>query len=86
LQAIADAMKSEFAGPIFLAGTSNGRVDLVAAVPKSLTNKFQAGAVIQQVAPIVAGKGGGRPENARGAGSDASKIGEALARARELLS
>ncbi len=86
LQGIADAMKSEFAGPIFLVGTSNGRVDLVATVPKTLTNKFQAGVLIQQIAPIIGGKGGGRPENARGAGSDASKIGEALARARELLS
>jgi alanyl-tRNA synthetase len=85
LQGIADAMKSEFDGPIFLAGTSNGRVDLVAAVPKSLTNKFQAGALIQQIAPIVGGKGGGRPENARGAGSDPSKIEEALDRARDLL-
>ncbi len=86
LQAVADALKGKFEGPIFLAGSTDGRVDLVAAVPKSLTDKFQAGSLIQQVAPIVGGKGGGRPENARGAGKDASKIEEALAKARELLS
>ena len=85
LQGVADAMKTEFSGPIFLAGANNSRVDLLAAVPKSLTNKFQAGVLIQQIAPIVGGKGGGRPENARGMGKDASKIEEALARARELL-
>ena len=68
LQGVADALKSEFDGPIFLAGSTDGRVDLVASVPSSLTNKFQAGALIQQIAPIVGGKGGGRPENARGAG------------------
>ena len=85
LQAVADAMKTEFKGPIFLVGKTDKRVDLVAAVPSSLTNKFQAGAVIQKIAPIVGGKGGGRPENARGAGNDASRISEALECARELL-
>ncbi len=85
LQGVADALKSEFNGPIFLAGSTDGRVDLVASVPSSLTNKFQAGALIQQIAPIVGGKGGGRPENARGAGKDATKIGDALERARQLL-
>ena len=51
-----------------------------------LTAKFQANKLIQQIAPIVGGKGGGRPESAQGAGKDASKINEALAKARELLS
>jgi alanyl-tRNA synthetase/REP element-mobilizing transposase RayT len=85
LQAVADAMKTEFKGPIFLVGKTDTRVDLVAAVPSSLTNKFQAGALIQKIAPIVGGKGGGRPENARGAGNDASRISEALECARGLL-
>ena len=52
---------------------------------KRLTAKFQANKLIQQIAPIVGGKGGGRPESAQGAGKDASKISEALAKARELL-
>jgi alanyl-tRNA synthetase len=85
LQAITDALKAKFAGAIFLAGSSDGRVDLVAAVPKELTGKYQAGALIQKVAPVVGGKGGGRPDNARGAGRDGSKIDEALALARTLL-
>ncbi len=85
LQAIVDALKTEFDGPIFLVGASNGRVDLVAAVPKEMTRQFQAGALIQQIAPIIGGKGGGRPENARGAGKDATKIDEALTKAKALL-
>jgi alanyl-tRNA synthetase len=52
-------------------------------VPKELTSKFQANQIIQQIAPIVDGKGGGRPENAQGAGKDVSKIGEALDEARK---
>ncbi|PYJ08894.1 MAG: alanine--tRNA ligase, partial [Verrucomicrobia bacterium] len=85
LQAVVDGLKSRIEGPIFLAGATEGRVALIASVPKELTSKIQANKLIQEVAPIVGGKGGGRPEGAQGAGKDAAKIGEALARARELL-
>ena len=85
LGAVADALQTKFKGPIFLAGVANGRVALVAAVPKGLTSRFQANKVIQEIAPIVGGKGGGRPESAQGGGADAGKIAEALARAKELL-
>ena len=86
LQAVADTLKSKFDGPIFLVGAANGSVALVASVPKGMSVRLQANKLIQQIAPIVGGKGGGRPENAQGAGKDASKIAEALAKARELLS
>jgi alanyl-tRNA synthetase len=86
LQAVADALKSKFNGPIFLVGATNGSVALVVSVPKEMTSTFQANKLIQQIAPIVGGKGGGRPENAQGAGKDPGKIAEALAKARELLS
>jgi len=85
LQGVVDALKSHFTGPIFLAGSSDGRVALIASVPKDLTTQFQANKLIQEIAPIVGGKGGGRPDNAQGAGKDASKINDALARAREIL-
>ena len=85
LQAIVDALKTKFSGPIFLAGARDGNVALIAAVPKTLTSKFQANKIIQQIAPIVDGRGGGRPENAQGAGKDASKIDNALAEAKKLL-
>ena len=86
LQAVVDALKSKFKGPVFLVGAANESVALVASVPKEITSTFQANKLIQQIAPIVGGKGGGRPENAQGAGKDSSKIAEALAKARELLS
>jgi len=86
LQAVADTLKSKFNGPIFLVGAASGSVALVASVPKEMTSTFQANKLIQQIAPIVGGKGGGRPENAQGAGKDSTKIAEALAKAREFLS
>ena len=85
LQAVADALKQKFDGPIVLAGAKDGHVALVAIVPKALTSKIQANKIIQQLAPIVGGKGGGRPESAQGGGTDADKIDKALAEAKRLL-
>jgi alanyl-tRNA synthetase len=86
LQAVVDRLKSKFKGPVFLMGVKDASVALIASVPKELTSKFQANKLIQQIAPIVGGKGGGRPESAQGAGKDASKIDIALAEATKLLS
>jgi len=85
LGAVADALKTKFSGPIFLAGVANGRVALIAVVPKELTSKFQANKIVQEVAPIVGGKGGGRPESAQGGGTDPTKVGKVLAEAKKLL-
>ena len=68
-----------------MAGALDGRVALIASVPKELTSKFQANKLIQEIAPIVGGKGGGRPENAQGSGTAVDKIDIALAEARRLL-
>jgi alanyl-tRNA synthetase/REP element-mobilizing transposase RayT len=85
LQAIADALKGQFKGVVVLGGAANNAVALVATVGPELTKKIQAGKIIQAIAPIVGGKGGGRPDNARGGGKDASKLDEALAKAKSLL-
>jgi len=85
LQAIADALKSRFKGVIVLGGAANDAVALVAAVTSDYTGKVQAGKIIQQIAPIVGGRGGGKPDNARGGGKDATKLDEALAKAKSLL-
>jgi alanyl-tRNA synthetase len=85
LQAVVDAIKPKINGAIFLAGRSEGRVALIASVPKESTAKFQANKLIQEIAPLVGGRGGGRSENAQGSGSSVDKIESALARARELI-
>jgi alanyl-tRNA synthetase len=78
-------LKGQFKGVILLAGAANDAVSLVAAVSPEFTARVQAGKLIQQIAPIVGGKGGGRPDNARGGGKNTAKLEEALAQARSLL-
>src|SRR6516162_5138056 len=85
LQAVADSLKGQFEGVVVLGGSNNGAVSLVATVSPELTKQFQAGRIIQTIAPIVGGKGGGKPDNARGGGKDVSKLDEALAKAGALL-
>jgi alanyl-tRNA synthetase len=85
LQVVADALKSQFKGVVVLGGAANGAVTLIASVSADFTAKVQAGKIIQQIAPIVGGKGGGKPDNARGGGKDAGKLDEALAKAKSLL-
>jgi alanine--tRNA ligase len=85
LQAIVDSLKGRFQGVVVLGGGVNDKVTLLASVSAEFTAKVQAGKIIQTIAPIVGGKGGGKPDQARGGGKDASKLDEALAKAKSLL-
>ncbi|MEO8429182.1 MAG: DHHA1 domain-containing protein, partial [Verrucomicrobiota bacterium] len=85
LQAVADALKGQFKGVLVLGGVNHGAVALLASVSPEFTAKVQAGKIIQTIAPIVGGKGGGKPDSARGGGKDATKLDEALAKAKTLL-
>jgi alanyl-tRNA synthetase len=84
---IADQLRERLgSGVVVLASQQDGRVRLLAAVTKDLAGQVHAGKLVSQIAPIVGGKGGGRPELAQAGGTDPSKIGDALARAVELVS
>jgi len=85
LQGMVNELKGQFKGVIVLGGAANNAVALIASVSPEFTAKVQAGKIIQQIAPIMGGKGGGRPDNARGGGKEVSKLDEALAKARSLL-
>ena len=67
------------------ASAAGGSVVLLAQVSPEFTAKVQAGKIIQAIAPLVGGKGGGKPDFARGGGKDASKLDEALAKVAGLL-
>ncbi|MGX0909701.1 alanine--tRNA ligase [Staphylococcus caprae] len=63
---------------IVLASNVDGKVSIIATVPKSLTDQVKAGDLIKNMAPVVGGKGGGRPDMAQGGGTQPEKITEAL--------
>jgi alanyl-tRNA synthetase len=72
-------------GVIVLAGVADGKVSLLAMVTKDLTKTLHAGKLLEGVAKVVGGRGGGRPDMAQGGGNDPSKVPEALERALELV-
>jgi alanyl-tRNA synthetase len=87
LRALADAAKSTLGdGVVFLAGeTGDGKVGMVAAATPGAAKKAPAGSLVKQLAPLVGGGGGGRPDFAEAGGKDPAKIAELLAAARPLI-
>lgn len=59
-------------------GDEDGKVSLIVRTTKDLQQKIPAGQVIRELAPIVGGKGGGKPDMAEGGGSLKEKLPEAL--------
>ena len=85
LQIVGNLLKTKgFAGVAVLFGEAADQVNLLVSVDPSLIKQFQAGKIVQELAGILGGKGGGRPELARGVGKDQTKLGAAKQRAAEL--
>jgi alanyl-tRNA synthetase len=79
LRAVVDTLRDRLPSGIILLGSAvDGKVSLVAAVSKDLTKRFPAGRLVQEIAKMVGGGGGGRPDLAQAGGKDASKLDEAL--------
>jgi alanyl-tRNA synthetase len=86
LQAVANLLKAKgFAGIAILFGKNAGQVHVLVTVDSSLTKVFQAGKIVQELTGLLGGKGGGRPEMARGVGLDQRKLHLAENRALELV-
>ena len=65
---------------VVLATVEEGKVRLVAGVTKETTATIKAGELISEIAQLVGGKGGGRPDMAQAGGNDPSGLPAALAR------
>ncbi|MBS9777144.1 MAG: alanine--tRNA ligase [Gammaproteobacteria bacterium] len=70
---------------VVLATVENDKVKLVASVAKSAIDKLHAGKIIGQVAQVVDGRGGGRPDFAQAGGTNVNKVTEALAQVDTIL-
>jgi len=79
LRSVVDTLRDRLpSGIIVLGSAADGKVNLVAAVSKDLTKRFPAGRLVQEIARMVGGGGGGRPDLAQAGGKDASRLDEAL--------
>jgi alanyl-tRNA synthetase len=65
-------------GVVVLGRSSDGKVSLIVRTSDDLTKRVPAGQVIKELAPIVGGRGGGKPDMAEGGGSQPEKLNEAL--------
>ncbi|MBP6529497.1 MAG: alanine--tRNA ligase [Burkholderiales bacterium] len=81
LREMVDQLKNKLGSGVVLLGSKSpdGKVALCAGVTADLVGKFKAGEIVGKAAAIVGGKGGGRPDMAMAGGTDAAKLGEALA-------
>ena len=64
---------------------ADGKVSLIVGVTKDLTARVQAGKIVGQLAALVGGKGGGRPDLAEAGGSDVGSLDAALKGAAEVV-
>jgi alanyl-tRNA synthetase len=72
-------------GVVVVGGFHDGKVTLIVAVSKELTERFQAGKLVQAVMPLVSGRGGGKPEMAQGGGTDPKGLDQALEEIKTLI-
>jgi alanyl-tRNA synthetase len=86
LRGLADSLKTTIkSGVVVLANEADGKVQVVVAVTPDLVGKIKAGQVVKELAPIVGGGGGGRPDFAEAGGKQPEKIDELLAAAPATL-
>jgi alanyl-tRNA synthetase len=80
LRNLADSLKARIkSGVVVLASINDGRVQVVVSVTPDLTGRIKAGQVVKEIAPIVGGGGGGRPDFAEAGGKQPEKVDEMLA-------
>ena len=78
--------KAKSAAIVFGVAAEDGKVMLLAGVTDDLIKKgVKAGDIVKEIAPIVGGGGGGRPNMAQAGGKDASKLDEALTKAKTMI-
>ena len=86
LRGLADSLRDRLgSGVVVIASEHNGKVALVVSVSKDLTGRIKAGEIVKELAPIVGGGGGGRPDFAEAGGKNPAAIGELLEKAPDVI-
>jgi alanyl-tRNA synthetase len=86
LRQLADSLKTKIkSGVVVVASAIDGKVQIVVAVTPDLTQRVKAGQVVKEIAPIVGGHGGGRPDFAEAGGKQPDKIDKMLQASEAVL-
>ena len=86
LRNLADTFRSKLkSGVVVIGSVTDSKVTLLTAVTKDLVDKIPANSLIAKLAPIVGGKGGGKPDLAQAGGKDADKLNQALDQAQSAV-
>jgi alanyl-tRNA synthetase len=86
LRELSDSLKDRLgSGIIALGANIGGKATLLVTVSGDLTSRFKAGELIRQMAPIVGGSGGGKPEMAQAGGTQTEKLTEAVEQLYSLI-
>ncbi|MGY8642153.1 MAG: alanine--tRNA ligase [Verrucomicrobiales bacterium] len=86
LQEAMNGLKNRgFEGVAALVLVADGTIHVGSLVHKSLIEDFKAGDLVREITAVAGGKGGGKPEMARGAARDLDKLDDVLAKAKELV-
>src|SRR5262245_32670584 len=86
LRALADSLKAKIkSGVVVLANQSDGKVQVVVAVTSDLTGRVKAGQIVKELAPMVGGGGGGRPDFAEAGGKQPENIDQMLTAAPQVI-
>lgn len=87
LRELSDTLKDRIgAGVIALGAEIGGKANLLVAVTKDLSGAIRAGDIIKQIAPLIGGSGGGKPELAQAGGNELGRLDEALAAISGIIS
>ena len=82
-----DGLKNKLqSGVVILAAVKDDKVSLIAGVTKDLTDRVNAGKLVNHVALQIGGKGGGRPDMARAGGTDVAALPDAMLSVEAYLS
>ena len=87
LRQYADKLRDKLGSAVVVLGavSPDQKAILLCAVSKNLAGRFHAGKIVGELAAVVGGRGGGRPDLAQAGGPDAARLDEALARAYAIL-
>jgi alanyl-tRNA synthetase len=79
LRELVDDLRGQLkSGVVLVTSTQEGRVTLALGVTPDLRGRLEAGALVREIAALVGGKGGGRPDFAQAGGNAPEKLGEAV--------